>query len=98
MTIPSRGPVSYVPSIEKRYGMPLSEWLEILASSPLTKHSELVNWLKADYGVGHGHATALVHLFKEASPRPLKMSTGATVVRNHGERRELAVHHKEPRP
>lgn len=21
---------------------------------------ELVNWLKADFGIGHGHATALV--------------------------------------
>jgi len=54
-------------SIEKKYGKPLGEWMEIIASSPLTKHSELVNWLKADYGVGHGHATALVHLHKKAS-------------------------------
>jgi hypothetical protein len=66
VTIPPKGPVSYVPSIEKKYGKPISEWMEIIASSPLTKHSELVNWLKAGYGVGHGHATALVHLQKES--------------------------------
>lgn len=65
LTIPERGPASYLPSIEKKYGKPISEWMEIIASSPLTKHAEQVNWLKAEHGVGHGHATALVHAHKE---------------------------------
>jgi hypothetical protein len=26
----------------------------------LTKHKDLVDWLEADHGIGHGHATALV--------------------------------------
>jgi len=55
------GPASYFPSIEKKYGRPISEWQEMIRSSPLTKHMELVNWLKADYEMGHGHANALVH-------------------------------------
>ncbi|HEY6627637.1 MAG TPA: DUF4287 domain-containing protein [Acidimicrobiia bacterium] len=54
------GPASYFPSIEKKYGRPISEWQEMIRSSPLTKHMELVNWLKSDYGMGHGHANALV--------------------------------------
>ena len=29
-------------------------------SSGLTKHKALVDWLKAEHGIGHGHATALV--------------------------------------
>ncbi len=54
------GPASYFPSTEKKYGKPVSYWLDLIDSSPLTKHKALVDWLKADYGIGHGHATALV--------------------------------------
>lgn len=59
MTEPLKGPVSYFPSIEKKYGRPISEWEEIIRSSPLTRHMELVAWLKAEHGLGHGHANAL---------------------------------------
>ncbi|WP_405616701.1 DUF4287 domain-containing protein [Streptomyces sp. NBC_01511] len=54
------GPASYFPSIEKKYGRPIAEWKEMIRSSPLTKHGELVSWLKTDHGLGHGHANALV--------------------------------------
>ncbi|MBB1256121.1 DUF4287 domain-containing protein [Streptomyces alkaliterrae] len=57
---PAKGPASYFPSIEKKYGRPVDEWLEVIRSSPLTKHMELVNWLKEEHGLGHGHANALV--------------------------------------
>ena len=55
-----KGPASYFPSIEKKYGKPIAEWQEIIRSSPLTKHMEIVNWLKTEHGMGHGHANALV--------------------------------------
>lgn len=54
------GPAFYFPSIEKKFGQPISYWIDLIGSSELTKHKALVDWLKADYGVGHGHATALV--------------------------------------
>ncbi|WP_331767090.1 DUF4287 domain-containing protein [Embleya sp. NBC_00896] len=60
MTASANGPASYFPSIEKKYGRPIGEWMVLIRSSPLTKHMELVSWLKAEYGLGHGHATALV--------------------------------------
>nr|WP_223182472.1 MULTISPECIES: DUF4287 domain-containing protein [unclassified Streptomyces] len=55
-----KGPASYFPSIEKKYGRPVAEWQELIRSSPLAKHMELVAWLKTDHGLGHGHANALV--------------------------------------
>jgi hypothetical protein len=55
-----KGPASYFPSIEKTYGQPVEHWISLIRSSPLTRHLELVGWLKADHGLGHGHANALV--------------------------------------
>ena len=55
-----KGPVSYFPSIEKTYGRPVEEWLRLIRRRPLERHMELVNWLKSEHGLGHGHANALV--------------------------------------
>jgi hypothetical protein len=55
-----QGPASYFPSIEAKYGRPIDEWQTLIRSSDLTKHMDLVNWLKTEYGMGHGHANALV--------------------------------------
>ena len=55
-----RGPASYFPSIEKTYGQPIAHWLTLLAGREEHKHKGLVAWLKAEHGMGHGHANALV--------------------------------------
>ncbi|MFL6061790.1 MAG: DUF4287 domain-containing protein [Marmoricola sp.] len=54
------GPASYFPSIVKKYGRPIEYWTALIDASPLTRHSELVGWLKEEHGLGHGHANALV--------------------------------------
>jgi hypothetical protein len=54
------GPASYFPSIEAKYGRPVAEWQEVIRSSDLERHMELVAMLKQDHGMGHGHANALV--------------------------------------
>jgi hypothetical protein len=59
-TVRVQGPASYFPSIEKKYGRPIEEWKALIRASALSKHGELVNWLKSEYGMGHGHATAIV--------------------------------------
>lgn len=60
MTAQPKGPHSYFPSIEKTYGRPIADWLTDLAASDLDGHKPLVEWLKAEHGLGHGHANALV--------------------------------------
>jgi hypothetical protein len=54
------GPASYFPSIERTYGRPIAEWKALIQMRLPGKHMEIVNWLKAEYGMGHGHANALV--------------------------------------
>ncbi|CAL9471417.1 DUF4287 domain-containing protein [Streptomyces sp. enrichment culture] len=67
MSTPVKGPASYFPSIEKKYGRPVAEWIELIRASPLTRHRELVAWLKSEHGLGHGHADALVaHSLRDA--------------------------------
>ena len=64
-----KGPASYFPSIEKKYGQPVAHWFGLLDTQPGRKHMELVAWLKDEHGLGHGHANALVahHLASRAS-------------------------------
>ncbi|MGH1524807.1 DUF4287 domain-containing protein [Leifsonia sp. L25] len=56
------GPPSYFPSIEKNYGRPVQEWLDLVVGRLDTgaTHMEVVGWLTSEYGMGHGHANALV--------------------------------------
>jgi Domain of unknown function (DUF4287)/Bacteriocin-protection, YdeI or OmpD-Associated/Domain of unknown function (DUF1905) len=64
----AKGPASYFPSIERTYGRAIDEWKAMIRSSGITKHSELVTWLKTEHAMGHGHATALVaHTLAESS-------------------------------
>ncbi|MBB3224558.1 DUF4287 domain-containing protein [Pseudoduganella umbonata] len=56
-----KGPASYFPSIEQRYGHPVAHWFALLGEQGSgRKHMELVTWLKKEHGLGHGHANALV--------------------------------------
>ena len=55
-----KGPASYFPSIEKKYGRPISEWKVIVRAACPAKHMDLVAMLKQQHGMGHGHANAIV--------------------------------------
>ncbi|MHB2266254.1 DUF4287 domain-containing protein [Aliihoeflea sp. PC F10.4] len=55
-----KGPTSYFPSIEKTYGQPIGHWQELIQQQDGMKHMEIVNWLKNEHNLGHGHANALV--------------------------------------
>ena len=55
-----KGPASYFPSIEKKYGHPIAHWLDLVGKLKAMKHMEMVSWLKSEHGLGHGHANAIV--------------------------------------
>jgi len=63
------GPATYFPSIEAKYGRTIKQWKAVMRASGLTSHKDLVEWLKREYGFGHGHATAITaHLLAERTP------------------------------
>ena len=55
-----KGPASYFPSIEKKYGQPIAHWERVIVAAGPLKHMELVAHLKTEHAMGHGHANALV--------------------------------------
>ena len=54
-----KGPASYFPSIEAKYGRSIAEWKDVLRASGATTWKEAMAVLKEQHGFGHGHANAL---------------------------------------
>ena len=52
---------SYYTNIAARTGVSIPEWMTRIAATGLSRHSEIVSWLKTEHGMGHGHATLLAH-------------------------------------
>lgn len=60
-----KGPASYFPSIEKKYGRPIEDWMRELDAVRDAKHMEQVTFLKQQHGMGHGHANAIVAVYRQ---------------------------------
>lgn len=60
---------AYLDNIEKQTGVGPDEFIrrarEKGLTTPGTKATQITDWLKADYQLGHGHAMAIVKLLKE---------------------------------
>lgn len=56
---------AYLDNIETKTGLTPRQFIELARERGFdasTKATPIVEWLKADYGLGHGHAMALVHV------------------------------------
>lgn len=60
----AKGPRSYFPSMEKKYGKPIEHWMGQLDAVSDRRHQEQVAWLTSEHGLGHGHANALVAVYR----------------------------------
>jgi hypothetical protein len=65
MTEKVTGPASYFPSIEKKYGQPIDHWMQQLDAVRDAKHMDQVAFLKDTHGLGHGHANAIVAVYRQ---------------------------------
>ena len=59
-----KGPASYFPSIEAKYGKSIDHWMRELKKVKHLTHMEQVAHLKTKFEIGHGHANALVAHFR----------------------------------
>ena len=64
MVEPVKGPRSYFPSIEKKYGQPIDHWMALLDGVAGATHMQQVAFLKEQHGMGHGHANAVVAVYR----------------------------------
>ncbi len=60
-----KGPASYFPSIEAKYGKPIEHWMKELKKVIKLTHMEQVGHLKTKFEMGHGHANAIVAVFRK---------------------------------
>ncbi|GAB3157772.1 DUF4287 domain-containing protein [Amycolatopsis stemonae] len=53
---------AYLDNAEKQTGITPRGFLDLAQEKKLTKHGEIVAWLKTEHALGHGHATAIARL------------------------------------
>lgn len=64
---------SYITNIQAKTGKTPKDFQALARKKGLTQHGEIVAWLKSEFGLGHGHANAIVHLIKaESTAGPAK--------------------------
>ena len=62
---------AYLDAIETKTGLTPRRFIALAhdrgLDSPATKATAIIEWLKNDYGLGRGHAMALVHVIKNGA-------------------------------
>lgn len=61
---------AYLDNIEAKTGKTPNEFIGLATAKGFdqdTRTGEIVAWLKQDFGLGHGHAMALVHVIKNGA-------------------------------
>ena len=56
---------AYIDNIKTQTGKGPEQYRAMVKRKGLTKHSELLAWLKTDMGLGHGHANAIILYIKD---------------------------------
>lgn len=64
-----------IANLEKNTGKPLSEWVAVVMSSGLSKHGEIVKFLKTEHGFTHGFANLVAHEARGSAAATLAETT-----------------------
>ena len=65
MSIVDKALETQIKNIEAKTGKSMAELAKHIAGSPLKKHGELRDMVKAEFGLGYGDANTLVHVAKK---------------------------------
>ena len=67
---------AYLDNIEEKTGKIPSEFIAEAKEKNFTKHKEIVDWLKNDYGLGTGHARAMAQVIIHGPEFKVRQTTG----------------------
>jgi hypothetical protein len=67
---------AYLDKVEEITGKAPKVFVAEAKKKNLTKHKEILEWLKADYGLGTGHARAIAHVILHGAEFTVKQTTG----------------------
>jgi hypothetical protein len=60
---------AYLDTVKAKTGKTPADFAKLAAAKGLTKHGELVSWLKTEFELGHGHANAIVSALTKTESR-----------------------------
>jgi len=67
---------AYLDNVEAKTGKAPKEFVAEAKEKQLTKHAEIVAWLKAEYNLGTGHARAIAHVILHGPEITVKQTSG----------------------
>jgi Domain of unknown function (DUF4287)/Domain of unknown function (DUF5655) len=60
---------AYLDTVKAKTGKTPTDFAKLAKEKGLTKHGEIVAWLKSDFDLGHGHANAVVAVLLKSNSR-----------------------------
>lgn len=67
---------AYLDNVEAKTGTTPQQFIDLAQAKGLTKHAEIVDWLKTEFQLGTGHARAVAHVVVHGPEFELKHTTG----------------------
>jgi hypothetical protein len=68
---------AYLDNVEEKTGKTPKQFIAEAKKKKLTEFKDLMAWLKNDYGLGTGHARAVIYVIQHGDTFTLKHTTGA---------------------
>ena len=66
---------AYLDTVKAKTGKTPADFAKLAQQKNLSKHKELVAWLKSDFELGHGHANAIVSVLLKSESRAVSSDT-----------------------